>query len=163
MAWVLIPLLVAMSGMAACMGRQDGQDGHVAETQRKALLLWFGDQGTVTLDGKPIDPARWKESWRAALTPQRPVRVGADDGVPYARVREAYAEAWQSRIRDAGYAIDRQGRSVAFSELTHADVATPPGPHVLAVAADGRLAWDGAAIEERGLDQWMKQQVMPKL
>lgn len=165
MAWVLLPLLVAMSGAATCMGRQDSLDGHAAETQRKGVLLWFGDQGTVTLDGKSIDPARWKDSWRAALAQatQRPVRVGADDGVPYARVHEAYTEAWQSRARDAGYAIDRQGRSVPLSELTHADIATPPGPHILAIAVDGRVAWDGVAVGEPGLDQWMKQQVMPKL
>lgn len=165
MAWVLILLLVAISLAATVIGRGGSEDGHAVETPRRELLLWFGSKGEVTLDGKPVDPDNWKEPWRAALAVgrQRQALIGADDDVPYARLHEAYAAARQSRVREAGYALDRQGRAVVLTELTQADVSTQPGPHVLAIEADGRLTWDGTTVEQHGLGRWMKQQVMPKL
>lgn len=154
MIWVLPMLLLALSFVAIWLVRTNAPAGYIADTGRNEIELWFGDNGLVLLDGQLFKRPTWKERWTRALEKSRgtPVRIGADEDVPYALVHEAYAESWQRGFHDAGYEFDPQGHFVALSELTRSDVTPRAGePIVLEMNAQGQMAWLGIVINESQL------------
>lgn len=162
MGWCLIVVLLAGGVLAVVLGHSARR--HAEETvQPQPIVLWFGAGGIVHIDERQSLLTHWQDNWRLALglNAGAPVRVGADDSVPYALVEEALAEAWRRDMPDIGYAIDQDGRTLPLSRLMPADVLSPPGPHVLAVGADGQMAFDDMTIDGRVLGEWLKVSAAP--
>lgn len=162
MGWGLIVVLLAGGILAVGLGHSARRHANQT-TQPQPVLLWFGAGGIVHIDERKSLLTHWQDNWRLALglNAGAPVRVGADDGVPYALVEEALAEAWRRDMPDVGYAIDRDGQGLALSRLVAADILPPPGPHVLSVEADGRMALDDTPVDERALREWLKASAAP--
>lgn len=161
LGWCLIVVLLVGGVLAVGLGHSARR--HAEETaQPQPILLWFGADGTAHIDDRVSLLTHWQDNWRLALglNPEVPVRVGADDSVPYAQVLEALAEASRKGRPDLGYAIDQDGQALVLSRLVPADLQ-PPGPHVLAVGADGQMALDDAPIDGRALSEWLKVSAAP--
>lgn len=161
MAWGLIVLLLVVGGLAIGLGHSVSQ--RAEETaQPRPILLWFETGGIVDIDERRSRLTRWQDPWRLALVlnPQAPVRIGADDSIPFAVVDEAMAEAWRQRMPDIGYAIDQNGQALVLSRLVPADIQ-PPGPHILSIDADGRMTLDDTPVDERAIGEWLKLSAVP--
>lgn len=160
-AWGVIVLLLIASALAVGLGHSWRRQADEA-VQVRSLVLWFEASGAIQIDGHRSRPARWQDAWRLALglDPRVSVRVGADDGVPFALVHEAFAEAWRQHVADVGYAVDQDGQELVLSRLARADLQ-PPGPHVLSVEADGRMALDDTPVDERAVGEWLKLSAAP--
>ncbi|NKJ19687.1 hypothetical protein [Dyella sp. SG609] len=162
LGWGLIVVLLAGGILAVGLGHSARR--HADRTaQPQPVLLWFGADGVVHIDERKSLLTHWQDNWRLALGLNSgvPVRVGADDGVAYALVEEALGEARRRGMPDIGYAVDRNGQALALSSLTPADVLPPPGPHVLSIEVDGRMALDDTPLDGRALGEWLKLSAAP--